>query len=294
DIGPPSTIGYSRLTTPIRDLFEVKVEDAFFVGKTTPSGATDRAISGLKKLESNAQRSSVNFLIINTDGWVEGEEAVEYKVRLVESVGAGVAVGIEDKDELAQILSSLKALNGLNVLSVGSPSAIKKRSPEKRKGLRELGYKKYLRKARVRSFPLSWVKIKGAILGSGISPSKERRRKIEEMLNTHPLYCEESADFLLLVFRRGEWVDEMQVLSLEGQFKKKVKVFWEGDESGLLVGLHGADDGFLGIGVLRSVDFVREELKVYTSVEEEVGMVRFGGVRLDEKGGEVGECKVFC
>lgn len=291
DIGPPSTVGYSRFTSLVKDLFEVDAEDVFFVGTTNPSGATDRVINGLNNiLVSNVQGSSVDFLLINTDGWVEGEDAVDYKVRLVESVGAGVVVGIEEETELAPLSSSLK---GLKVLSVDSSSAVRKRSPEKRKILRELGYKKYLRKSRVRSFRLDWVKIKGTMLGNGVSPSEEGRRKIEEMLNERPLYCEEGDDFLLLVFKRGEWVDEMQVLNLEREFGKKVKVFWEGDEEGLLVGLHSLNDRFLGIGVLRSIDFAREELKIYTPVEGEIGAVCFGEIRLNESGGEVGECQVF-
>lgn len=290
DIGPPCTIGYSRITAPIKDLFEVEAEDVFFVGVTSPSGVTGRVIGGLTTLESKALESGVDFLIINTDGWVEGEDAVEHKVRLAESVGARVVVGIQEKDELAPVLA---AFEESKVFQVDSPSALKKRSPEKRKILRELGYKKYLKKARMRSFPLGWVKVKGALLGGGAAPGERRRRKIEESLELRPLYCEEGSAFLLLVFRRGEWVDDVRVLALEEEFGKKVRVVWEGDEEGLLVGLHDAKGSFLGIGVLRNTDFLREELKIYTPVEAEVGVICFGLVRLDERGSELGACRVF-
>jgi polynucleotide 5'-hydroxyl-kinase GRC3/NOL9 len=293
DIGPPSTIGYAPLNSLIRDLFEVEMKHAFFVGTTSTSGATDRVINGLNMLENKAQESTVDLLIINTDGWVEGEDAVDYKVQLVESVSAEVVVGIEEKDELAPIFNSLKTLKGVQVFSASSPSAVKKRSPEKRKVLREMGYKKHLRKAKTRSLPMSWVKIKGAMFGGTNPPSKERRRKIEKMLDANPLYCEEGTDFMVLVLRRGMWVDETRILSLEKEFKKRVKVFWEGDEEGLLVGLHDVNDVFLGIGILRNVDFVREELKIFTPVEGEVSMIRFGEVRLNERGDEVGKYQFF-
>ncbi|NIR87358.1 hypothetical protein GWO13_07235, partial [Candidatus Bathyarchaeota archaeon] len=32
DIGPPSTIGFSRITKPMKDLFEIEAENVFFVG----------------------------------------------------------------------------------------------------------------------------------------------------------------------------------------------------------------------------------------------------------------------
>lgn len=36
DIGPPSTIGFSHVTAPLKDPFEIEAENAYFVGLTSP------------------------------------------------------------------------------------------------------------------------------------------------------------------------------------------------------------------------------------------------------------------
>jgi polynucleotide 5'-kinase involved in rRNA processing len=54
------------------------------------------------------------------------------------------------------------------------------------------------------------------------------------------------------------------------------------DEVGLLLGLFDARRKFLGIGVLREVDFTRKTLKVFTSVSAKPASVVLGKVRLDE------------
>ncbi len=50
----------------------------------------------------------------------------------------------------------------------------------------------------------------------------------------------------------------------------------------LLVGLYDLRKQFLGIGVVRGIDFVRKAVKVYTTVEPKPAAVFFGKVRLDE------------
>jgi len=161
DIGPPSTVGFSHVTKPIKDLFEMEVESACFIGVTTPSLAVSKVIEELTTLKDRALETSVDFLIVNTDGWVEGEDAVKYKVQLAEKAAPDIVVGIQQADELTPILTVLKET--MRIVAIDSPVAIRKRSREKRKTLRELGYKKYLKNAKVQLFHLSQVKIKDVL-----------------------------------------------------------------------------------------------------------------------------------
>jgi len=285
DIGPPSTIGFSRITTPVKDLFDVETENAYFVGLTSPERAIDKVLEGLTTLKSRASETDVDFLIVNTDGWVEGEDAVKYKVQLVEIIKPDVVVGIQQRDELAPILTALK---GTKIFAVDSPTAIRGRSREKRKILRELSYKKYLRKAKVQSFPLSWVNIEGIPLGTGRFPAAKQMANIENALGSRPLYSEETPDEVLLVLRMNEWVNDEQIKNIESAFGKKVKLLKKGEEEGLLVSLQDAKGNFLGIGVLSGIDYERMTVKVYTPVNGNISTVRLGQIKLDKKGREIG------
>ena len=106
DIGPPSTIAYAPVTKPITDLFNLRAKNAFFIGETSPSNVTGRMVQGLSLLKKEALAGDPEFLIINTDGWIEGECAVGYKLKLVEELGPQVIYFVQQKDELGPMLEA--------------------------------------------------------------------------------------------------------------------------------------------------------------------------------------------
>jgi polynucleotide 5'-hydroxyl-kinase GRC3/NOL9 len=158
DVGPPTTVGLAYIHKPVKDLFHVKADDVCFVGFTSPGGAEERVVRCIVDFKNKALRRNSDFLVINTDGWIEGEGAVHYKVMLAEKVVPNMVVGLEQENELTPIFSKLKKTP---FLIVEPSTAVRKRDREKRKALRELSYKKYLRNAKVETFPLNWIKIEG-------------------------------------------------------------------------------------------------------------------------------------
>ncbi|MFQ5999241.1 MAG: Clp1/GlmU family protein [Candidatus Bathyarchaeia archaeon] len=290
DVGPPSTIGFNYITAPVTDLFEIKAENAYFVGLTSPSGVVNRVIEGLTELKNRILETDLDFLIINTDGWVDGEDAAKYKIRLTERVSPCVVVGIQQGDELAPILTALKKTK---ILAIDSPQVVQRRNREKRKILRELSYKKYLKQAKVQSFALNWVKVEGAPLGTGSPPTAEHTEKIRNLLGTSPIYCEETSTTIFIVLRKNQSVDEEQMEEIEKSFGKRAKVIKEGEEEGLLVGLQDEGGKFLGIGILCGVDYERKVMKIYTPVDKNVATIQFGQIKLDKKGRETGLSTVY-
>jgi polynucleotide 5'-hydroxyl-kinase GRC3/NOL9 len=285
DIGPPSTIGFSRITASLKDLFDVEAENTYFVGLTSPEKAVDKVLEGLTTLKSRASETDVDLLIVNTDGWVEGEDAVKYKLQLVEIINPDVVVGIQRGEELAPILTGLR---GTKIFAINSPTAIRGRNRDRRKILRELSYKKYLRKAKVQSFPLNWVNIEGIPIGNDRFPAAEHTAKIESALGSRPVYFEKTPDAVLLVLRMGEWANDEQIKNIEDAFGKEVKLFRKGEEEGLLVSLQDAKGKFLGIGVLSGIDYERRTIKVYTPVNGKISTISMGQIKLDKKGREIG------
>ena len=290
DVGPPSTVGFNFVSEPVKDLFEIKAENAYFVGLTSPSGAVNKIIKGLTELKNRAMEADVDFLIVNTDGWVDGEEAVKYKIQLTKTVSPSVIVGIRQEDELTPILTALKEAK---VLSIDSPQLVQRRNREKRKILRELSYKKYLKQAKVQSFALNWVKVEDSLLGAGGPLAPERMEKIRNLLGARPIYSEETLTTIFIVLKKNQSVSEEQIKEIEESFGKRAKVIKEGEEEGLLVGLQDELGKFLGIGILCGVDYKRRVMKVYTPVNENVSTIRFGQIKLDENGREIGLSTVY-
>jgi len=289
DVGPPSTVGFNFVTEPVKDLFDIDARDAVFVGSTSPSGSINKVIEGLIQLKDRVMEAGVDFLVINTDGWVEGEEAAAYKVQLAEKVGPSAVVGMQKGNELTPILD---ALHDVKVFVMDSPQLIQPRSREKRKLLRELSYKKYLKGAKMQSLSLSWVKVKDSLFGTGGPLPRKRLERLTNLLGTRPIY-EETVTAILVVLSKSKVVTEEQIKAAEEHFGKRVKVIQEGDEEGLLVGLKDEEDKFLGIGILHGVDYKRRTLKVYTPVSEKVSMLCFGQIKLDKNCREIGLSTVY-
>lgn len=90
----------------------MKVANAFFVGVTSPSKTVDKVIEGLTSLEKEILSDRPDFVVVNTDGWIEGEEAVSYKVKLVEHVNPNIVFCIRKREEMAPIFNSLEKFKG--------------------------------------------------------------------------------------------------------------------------------------------------------------------------------------
>jgi polynucleotide 5'-hydroxyl-kinase GRC3/NOL9 len=290
DVGPPATVGFNFVTDPVKDLFDIETNDAVFVGSTSPSRVINKVVEGIIQLKDRAIEAGADFLVINTDGWVEGEEAAAYKFRLAKKVGPSVVVRIQRNSKLPPILDSL---DGVKVWVISSPQLIHPRSREKRKLLRELSYKKYLKGSKRRSFSLSWLEVECSIFGSGSSLSRKRLEGLTNLLETRPVYTEETVTAFFVVLRKSKKVTEEGIKAVEEHFRKRVKVIWQGDEEGLLVGMKDDEDRFLGIGILDGVDYKRKTLKIYTPVSEKVAILNFSQIKLDKNCREIGLSTVY-
>jgi polynucleotide 5'-hydroxyl-kinase GRC3/NOL9 len=289
DVGPPSTIGFNIVSEPINDLFEVDVKDAIFVGSTSPSGVLDEVTFGINYIKDKLVADGVDFIVINTDGWIR-EKAAEYKTKLVKSIAPSAIVGMQAENELDEILDDL--VNS-KVLVIKSPKLIHPRNRETRKQLRELSYRKYMKGAKIQSLSFKWVKVRNSILGSGSPLHHNLLNILCNMLGVRIVYSEESVNDVLVVLKKSEKIPEKRIKKAEQYCGKAIKVLWEGDEKGLLVGLLDDQNHFLGIGILDQVDYKRKILKIYTPVKMKISSLIFGHVKLNRNFQEIGLSTIY-
>jgi polynucleotide 5'-hydroxyl-kinase GRC3/NOL9 len=286
DVGPPSTIAYAIASKPLADLFDLQARSAFFLGETSPGSVTDEMIRDLSLLKKEIISKDLDFLIVNTDGWTEGECAVNYKLRLVEELNPDLVFSIHQQDELAPIMNGL---GKFKTVLVESPSAIRQRDRDKRKSLRELGYKKYLRTPRVQSLSLNWVKVEGDEafgLSKGRTLTKEAR-KVNAMLGMKPLHVAELTDRINIIIGKRRWINQDNLKKIQENAKKRIVVTRKGEEEGLLAGLYDANRKYLGIGIVQEIDYVRKAVKILSPVSEEVSILVLGKIKLDKNMKEI-------
>jgi polynucleotide 5'-hydroxyl-kinase GRC3/NOL9 len=153
DIGPSATVGYALATKPATDLYDLKLKNAFFVGVTSPIMEAPKAIEGLVAMKAEILQQQVDFVLVNTDGWVSGDDAINYKTTLTGALKPDFIVGVQVQDELVPLIASLDT----QVAVVESSSALNPRTTEKRKSLREMTYARYLKNSKLQCYPKSQV-----------------------------------------------------------------------------------------------------------------------------------------
>jgi polynucleotide 5'-hydroxyl-kinase GRC3/NOL9 len=286
DVGPPSTVSYTLVSKPITDLFNLYAKNAFFIGETSPSRATNKVIDGLAILKKEILTLNPEFVVVNTDGWIEGECAVNYKAQLVKELNPDVVFFIQQKEELAPLVNVLR---GSKEVAVESPVSIRQRDVERRRSLRELGYIKYMRNAKVQSLSLSWLKIEGNELFDICKArmSMKQTSMLYGLLGMKPLHVSEIGDRICVVIGKRRWINSDNIKKVEEATRKKVMVTRKGEEEGLLAAMYDADRKFLGIGVLQEIDYLRKTLKLSTPVTAEISVLTLGKVKLDKNMKEI-------
>ncbi|MGD0029148.1 MAG: Clp1/GlmU family protein [Candidatus Bathyarchaeia archaeon] len=286
DIGPPCTVSYTFVTKPITDLFSLQAKNAIFIGTTSPNGAGEKVIESLAQLKKEILNSDPDFVIVNTDGWIEGEQAVRYKTQLVEKINPETVFSVQQKDEMSPLMNSLEKFRRI---AVESPPVASQRSGESRKNLRELGYTKYLRNSKVQSVPLGWLKIEDDEL-FGLSRTHQNQglaRKIYELLGMKPLHFSEQTDRISIIIGKRRWINAENLKKIEEATKKKVVVIRKGEEEGLVTALHNGERKFLGIGIIQEIEYLRKTLKILTPVSQDIAIAVIGRVKLDKNMKEI-------
>jgi polynucleotide 5'-hydroxyl-kinase GRC3/NOL9 len=156
DIGPCASVGYAIAAKPVGELYDLRYQNGYFIGVNSPATAVSKTLEGLVTMMKEAIQRQADSILINTDGFVIGNDAIRYKLNLIRELKPDVVVGVQIQNELEELMSYL---GGGGVLTVEPSQALSRRTPEKRKILREMTYAKYLRKSKLQCYPLSQITV---------------------------------------------------------------------------------------------------------------------------------------
>ncbi len=238
NICTPTMMCAAEPTRPIHFLREVKANIRRFVGSITPAVLTERAIAAASSLLPKS-----GFVVIDSDGWVEGLGAFNYKRALLRALEPDVVIYMGKAPKWAK--------GHWELVELPTPEA-RQRSREDRRLIRHRKYEEELKDCRSRDVSLD-VPIFGSCLLSG--------EKIE-------------VEGALFATRCG---DEIYLLSNE----RCPNCIRPGSEKGLLVGITD-ESGNDHLGMVVKFDPKNEILKIKTCYEGKITAITFGRVRLDE------------
>ena len=151
DIGPPCCIGMGMLHERIMNLCDVEPWRLYFAGNTSPSGCTNECLRGIAAAVHDAKALNPDIIVVDSTGWIEGEEARNFKLREITLIEPSLIIAIERESELEAILRLL--FNNIHILRLHADDRVVRRTREDRRQMRAYSYRRYFRTAKWRAFP---------------------------------------------------------------------------------------------------------------------------------------------
>lgn len=280
DLGPPTTIGLGIVKDYVLSLSSLNVEKLLFIGDTSPSFVKEKVINSIKKLIKVIPESKAPILI-NTDGWVLGEEAIVYKKRMITEVSPDFVIGIAKNNELMELMNSIEE----NFIIIKASEMVKKRNKEERKRFREQKYWSYLKNAKSFWLKFDELRIQGLELKKGKMLSKKELEDFSKILELKVLYGEDLGGTINL------WVDKIpsnksfnEKINIE---EKKIKVISISEKLNSIIGLLDKDGFLKTIGILEEINFKKRALRVYAPYSTDIQAIDVGNIKLSKNGKEI-------
>ena len=175
DIGPPGFVSLAYPSKRVLWLRELEASELRFVGDITPSHAPENVVLAVKELVENAVKHGCQAVFIDTDGWVTGRGAVEYKLKLIRHVNPTHIVFMDEENELFKELMR----TGYPVYKLPPPpSTARVRGRDGRTALRSDGYRRFLGSRRKIKLNLDEIVVIGSCL---LSPYTIVGKEAEEL-----------------------------------------------------------------------------------------------------------------
>lgn len=290
EIGPPTTLGYSVLQSPVETLSEVVPQGLAFVGYHAPVRHVMLALTGACQVREALRKAQPEAIVIDTCGFVQGATARNFKLILMEVLRPDSIVALQRERELEPIIQALERREDWRVYRLPVPAVITRKSPLFRVQRRQAHFARYFANAQNHPIPLERVSLIGKRLGAGYELSKDQIERLERLSSAPILYAERSGYSLHLV--TAQPLNQEQLRVIYRMFKSgRVTVTPSEMYQHLVVGLTDYAGRTFGIGILQGIDFQERVMRILSPVQsvEPIRWVHLGTLRLLPNGTELGE-----
>ncbi len=98
----------------------------------------------------DAKALKPDIILVDSTGWVEGEEACNFKLREITTINPSLIIAIERDNELSEIIRRLTG--NIPLLRLRVDERVVPRTRDERRRMRIVSYRRYLRNAKLRVF----------------------------------------------------------------------------------------------------------------------------------------------
>ncbi len=288
DIGPPAFVSLGMPSSWLLWLRTLEPISMRFVGSIEPGPVIGRIITSTRELVDAALRYGASNVIVDTDGWVSGWTALEYKADLARAIGAHYVLVVGDYE----LYRHLERIVDAETVYLRSPRVLAARSSEDRRELRRENYRRFL-EGDVRAIDLGGVKVQGSCVGLPPYGDEQLKSSIESHLDAKVLHIARyPGGFCIVVDSEGQGVEGHVLRALQKKVGSEVIIINRSTMTRVLSSLTDPE-GNEHPALLIDIDFDSMTGYFKTKYDGKVKRVVFGRIRLDEEYGEEARGRIW-
>ncbi len=287
DVGPPACISAAIVQSKILWLRELQAEHIRFIGQITPQRVEHKITAAIVELASTLRSEGAQVVIVDTDGWVQGVNAIDYKIEAARRAGVDAVIVLGDNNLLYERVNRMLSYLPCGVRRLPTPKIRRVRDRGDRRKLRSEAYKRYLTPLLQRSLDIGSISIIGSCLYSNKLLDNAKLQQLRRIAGVDIIEASESDDTLYILVE-GD-IDPHAIAKLSRSVGKQVYVLRASGVKGALIGLIGPRGVEEAIGILQDINAREKKIIVLTPYEGEVKAVIIGSVKLNELFEEYGK-----
>lgn len=196
--GVPGLLSAAVWDPQVQHLCDLKPERMYFIGQTQPAGRFLQTIHGATLLAAWARDKS-DTVLIDTDGYVTGPAAREYKRLLLDAFSPCTAIFFGDPPDLAPLLQWCSNQPGIIVYQVQPPASVRCKTPEQRQYYRDSRYLDWFRQAQNYTLSLESNQILSDMTSVGSPISAGEFHRLENVLGSNITWAELNSTHLSII-----------------------------------------------------------------------------------------------
>ncbi|MET1159445.1 MAG: Clp1/GlmU family protein [Thermoprotei archaeon] len=275
DIGPPGFVSMAYPEEYSMWMREYKPVAMKFIGDIKPQGRIGNIIKAIKELVSKAREDGRKPIIIDTDGWINDEQAILYKRVLIEELQPSAVIVLGT--EYHGLFKDYEKI-GTKVYELPSPSDRRIRTRDERRLLRSAKYREFLENANTIKLKLDNVIITGLPVLQGVKQALPANIPLE--VAEKVLWISRFKDTLYIVAKHGFRNEYIELLK-NTYGVTRIKVFFEGFEKRYYGAVSNGVDEYPAI--LEEISWNNGEVVLRTIYGKEIKIVRLANYKLNEE-----------
>ncbi|MCK4418133.1 MAG: hypothetical protein KAV99_08190 [Candidatus Latescibacteria bacterium] len=152
-LGPPVVVSLGHC----QPSGELKLVSMRFIGATSPVGHLSATVSAVKNLVDKSAAWGAPITLVNTCGLIRGEKGQWLKQQKINLIQPQYILALHRQEELEHLLSPHQR-GEIGIRRLPVPAAIKRKSEDQRRSLREKRFQQYFQEAKLRQFSLQAIR----------------------------------------------------------------------------------------------------------------------------------------